>query len=297
MTSMVAHCVQQANATVGEGPLWDPLRQALWWLDIRQNRLLLHRPGRGAGAGQVGQWWLPTQIYSVSLREDDRLLVALETGLHSLDLETGALERLGTLVHGPATTRFNDGKVDLSGRLWIGTVDLDRFTPCGSLFVVEGDGAHRSRLDGVRCSNGLGWTADGRTMFYTDSRALVIWAFDFDPDTASLARQRVHARITDPNASPDGLCVDTDGCVWSALFGGSAIIRFDPDGKEMGRVQVPALRPTSCAFGGEDLRTLFITSESFQLGPAALRDSPLSGGLFAVETGSTGVPVRAFAPA
>ena len=284
---VVARCVQEANATVGEGPLWDGQRQALWWLDIRQNRILLHRPGHG----QVGQWWLPTQVFSVSLTEEGRLLLALETGLHLFDTETGALERLGALVHGPGTTRFNDGKIDPAGRLWIGTVDLDRFTPCGTLYVVEPDGSYQARLGGIRCSNGLGWTADGRTMFYTDSRELVIWAFDFDAGTASLARQRVHARIEDRNASPDGLSVDTNGCVWSALFGGSAVIQFDPAGKEMRRVRVPALRPTSCAFGGEDMRTLFITSESFQLGPATLRGSPLSGGLFAVDTKSRGVPV------
>ena len=162
-------------------------------------------------------------------------------------------------------------KIDPAGRLWIGTVDLTTFRPCGSLYVVELDGIYQTRLSGIRCSNGLGWTADGRTMFYTDSREMLIWAFDFDAETSSLARQRVHARIEDRNASPDGLSVDMDGCVWSALFGGSAVIQFDPAGQEVRRVQVPALRPTSCAFGGEDMRTLFITTESFQLDPAALR--------------------------
>ena len=287
---VTARCIQQANATVGEGPLWDGQRQALWWLDIRQNRILLHRPGHG----QVGQWWLPTQVFSVSLTQDGRLLVALETGLYFFDTGTGALEQLGTLVHGPGTTRFNDGKIDPAGRLWIGTVDLTTFRPCGSLYVVEPNGTYQTRLSGIRCSNGLGWTADGRTMFYTDSRAMLIWAFDFDAETSSLARQRVHARIEDRNASPDGLSVDMDGCVWSALFGGSAVIQFDPAGQEVRRVQVPALRPTSCAFGGEDMRTLFITTESFQLDPAALRGGPLSGGLFAWDSESQGVPVHKF---
>lgn len=288
---LVADCVQAANATVGEGPVWDAERGALWWVDIRQGRILLYDPV----AGQIGQWWMPSQVFSLSLTETGHLLVALETGLFLFQCETGELARLGTLVHGPGTTRFNDGKVDPAGRLWIGTVDLEEFKPTGVLYVVGPDGSFRSRLEGMRCSNGLGWTADGRTMFYTDSRRKVIWSFEFDAATSSLGAQTVFATIEGEGASPDGLAVDTDGCVWSALFGGSAILRFDPDGREMGRVPVPATRPTSCAFGGPDMRTLFVTSESFQLPIGALRIAPNGGGLFAIETRSVGVGVRRFA--
>lgn len=289
--SLVASCVQAANATVGEGPVWDAERGALWWVDIRQGRILLYDPA----VGQVGQWWMPSQVFSISLTDKGQLLVALETGLYFFQCETGELRRLGTLVHGPGTTRFNDGKVDPSGRLWIGTVDLDDFTPNGALYVVEPDGTFQSKLEGMRCSNGLGWTADGRTMFYTDSRRKVIWSFEFDAATSSLGRQKVFATIEDEGASPDGLAVDTDGCVWSALFGGSAILRFDPDGREIDRVRVLATRPTSCAFGGPGMQTLFVTSESFQLPISSLLAAPNAGGLFAIETRSVGVAVRRFA--
>ena len=291
--ALAATCVQAANATVGEGPVWDAERNALWWLDIRQGRILLYDPA----IGQVGQWWMPSQVFSLSLASHGQLLVALETGLYLFRHESGELRRFGDLVHGPETTRFNDGKVDPSGRLWIGTVDLDQFKPTGALYVVEPDGTYQPKLGGIRCSNGLGWTADGRTMFYTDSRRMVIWSFEFDAETASLGARREFATIQDQGASPDGLAVDTDGCVWSALFGGAAILRFDPDGREMDRVPVPATRPTSCAFGGPGRKTLFVTSESFQLPLPSLMAAPNAGGLFKIETESIGVEIRTFAPA
>lgn len=288
--ALVGRCVQAANATVGEGPLWDAERGALWWLDIRQKRVLLFSPEHG----QIGQWWMPSQVFSISLTNKDQLLIALETGLYLFHPGTGALDRLGDLVHGPGTTRFNDGKVDPQGRLWIGTVDLDNFRPCGVLYVVDGRGEHRSMVEGVKCSNGLGWTADGKTMFYTDSRKKVIWSFDYDGESCAISGQRAFATIEDDGASPDGLSVDMDGCVWSALFGGSAIIRFDPSGEEIERVPIAATRPTSCAFGGPDMTTLFVTSESFQLPLSSLLEAPNAGGLFSIETGSVGVPVLRF---
>jgi sugar lactone lactonase YvrE len=184
--------------------------------------------------------------------------------------------------------------VDPFGRLWIGTVDLDHFKPVGSLYLVYGDGRFESKLDGIKCSNGLGWTANGKKMFYTDSRLKLIWSFDFEPENGALSNRKVFTTIEDEGVSPDGLSVDVDGCVWSALFGGSAIIRFDPLGKEIERVRVPATRPTSCAFGGPDRKTLFVTSESFQLPVKALLKAPNGGGLFAVETDSVGVEVNKF---
>lgn len=285
--TLVATCIQAANATVGECPAWDARRRALWWADVRQGRILLHSPGRG----QIGQWWLPSQIFALSPTTRGQLLLALEDGLHFFDPETGALRRHGALVHGPETTRFNDGKADPQGRLWVGTRDLDRSRPTGVLYVVHPDGSFEDKLHGVEGSNGLGWTADGRRMFHTDSPRQLIWSFDFNAGTCGLSGRKVFARIEEDGATPDGLCVDMDGCVWFALFGGGAIVRLDPDGREMERVRVPVSHPTSCAFGGDDLRTLFITSESFRQPVDVLGRSPEAGGLFAVETRSVGVRV------
>lgn len=289
--TLVATCVQSANATVGEIPAWDPRRKALWWGDVRQGRVFLYSPERG----QIGQWWLPSQIFALSLTTRGRLLVALQDGLYFLEPETGEFVRHGLLVHGPDTTRFNDGKVDASGRLWVGTRDLDRAGPTGVLYVVHPDGSFEPKLHGIRGSNGLGWTADGRTMFHTDSTRKVIWSFEFDAETSTIAGQKVFAQVEDEGVVPDGLSVDRDGCVWSVLFGGAAVVRFDPAGREIERVRVPASHPTSCAFGGDDLKTLFITSESFRLPVGTLKSAPDAGGLFAVQTQSVGVAVERFA--
>ena len=270
--------------------MWDGVRGALWWIDIRQNRILLYSEAEG----QIGQWWMPTQIYCLNITDKGRLIVALETGLYIFDPESGALERLGELMFGPETTRFNDGKVDPAGRLWVGTVDLENSTPSGILYVVQADGAYTAKVDGLKCSNGLGWTVDGRRMFYTDSRIKVIWSFDFEAETSTLSNKQVFKVIEEEGVGPDGLSVDVDGCVWTALFGGSAILRLDPVGREIERIPVAAKRPTSCAFGGANLKTLFVTTESFQLPIEDLRDTPHAGGLFAIGTDVAGVPINRF---
>lgn len=283
--TLVAKCVQPANATVGEGPAWDAERQALWWFDIRQKRIFLYSPERG----QIGQWWMPSQVFALSLTTKRQLLVALEDGIYFFEPGTEELRRLGSLVHGQGTSRFNDGKVDPAGRFWVGTRDLERATPTGVLYVVNSDGSYEAKLNGVRGSNGLGWTADGKRMFFTDSPRKVIWCFDFDVETCQLTAQKVFATIEGDGVAPDGLCVDIDGCVWSALFGGGSVIRYDPNGKEIERVQLPVPHPTSCAFGGRERNTLYVTSESYQLPASVLTKAPLAGGLFAVETQSVGV--------
>lgn len=288
--TLVASCIQAANATVGEGPAWDDQRQALWWFDVRQKRILLYSPDRG----QVGQWWLPSQIFALSLTENGDLLVALEDGLYLFRPDTEQLQRLGTLVHGEGATRFNDGKVDPAGRFWVGTRDLERATPTGALYCVRSDGSYETKLTGVKGSNGLGWTADGKRMFFTDSPRKLIWSFEFNVEIGELSSQQVFTTIEGEGITPDGLCIDTEGCVWSAMFGGGAVVRFDPNGSEIERIHIPVLHPTSCAFGGRDMKTLYITSESYQLPARVLTEAPQAGGLFAVETRSVGVEVGRF---
>ena len=288
--ALASTCVQIANATVGEGPLWDEKQQALWWFDVRQKRIFLYSPEYG----QVGQWWLASQIFALSLTDRGELVVALEDGIYVYSPETEALRRLGSLVHGAGATRFNDGKVDPSGRFWVGTRDLERATPTGAFYAVSSDGSYEVKLTGVRGSNGLGWTADGKTMFYTDSSRKIIWSFDFKTDDGSLESRRVFVTIREAGVAPDGLCVDTDGCVWCALFGGGAVVRYDPHGVEMERVKLPVPYPTSCAFGGQSGKTLFVTTESYRLSARILSEYPLSGGLFAVDSQSTGVMIGRF---
>jgi L-arabinonolactonase len=294
MPDVMPTLLHDASATLGEGPVWDGARGVLWWVDIKQRRLHSFRPDPGGLSGTpAGQWSLPGQIGCLGLWGADRLIVALGDGIYGFDPATATLARHGTLAPEAGASRFNDGKVDPSGRFWAGTLDDTTFPATGALYSIEVSGNYQRRLNGIRCSNGIGWAPDGRTMYFTDSMRRMIWAFDFDPETGAMARQRDFAHIPEP-AVPDGLAVDAEGCVWSALWDGSTVARFAPDGRQVASIPMPVPRPTSCAFGGADMRTLFITSASIDLTPAQLDESPASGGLFALRTDAPGVPVAGF---
>jgi sugar lactone lactonase YvrE len=294
MPDPLPHILHDACATLGEGPVWDAARGVLWWVDIKQRNLHSFRPDPGGLSGApAGQWHLPGQVGCLGLWGADRLILALEDGIHGFDPATGTLARHGTLAPEVGATRFNDGKVDPLGRFWVGTLDDTTFPATGALYAITADGGHQHRLGGIRCANGIGWTADGHTMYFTDSMRRVIWAFDFDATTGAITHQRDFALIPPP-AVPDGLAVDVEGCVWSALWDGSAIARFAPDGRQIARIPLPVPRPTSCAFGGTDMQTLFITSATIDLSPEDMAKSPQSGGLFALRTETPGVPVAVF---
>jgi sugar lactone lactonase YvrE len=174
-------CLHTARATLGEGPVWDARRHALWWVDIKER--LLHRfnlAPSGLGGQAAGPWPLPGQVGCLGLWGDTALILALETGIHAFDPSTATLRRLGTLAPEPGATRFNDGKVDPAGRFWVGTLDDTTFPASGALYSIKADGQHHRHLDDICCANGIGWTADGTTMFFTDSVRRVIWRFAFD---------------------------------------------------------------------------------------------------------------------
>jgi sugar lactone lactonase YvrE len=280
--------VHEGGAILGEGPVYDPSLDALWWVDIKARRL--HRTGLADGAR--ADWLLPSQPGCLALEPArGAVILAMEDGIFRFDPATEALARISPLAPGPGTLRFNDGKTDPQGRLWVGDLDDREFPPTGTLYMVHPDGRFEPRVDGLRCTNGIGWTADGRRMFHTDSMARTIWSFDFEMATGRLSNRTVFARI-DPPAVPDGLAVDVDGCVWSAQWDGRAIVRYAPDGSVLLRVPLPITRPTSCAFGGPGLGTLYVTSAS--IGLSDNERSAQDGALFALQGVAVGVPVAGF---
>lgn len=294
MPNYTITCLQAANATLGEGPVWDARRNALWWVDIKQQKLHCFQSNNNGDSGQqIGQWQLPKQIGCFGLWAEDELIVALENGIFRFNTVTCSLSRHGSLAPEAGSVRFNDGKVDPAGRFWVGSLDDTDFPASGALYSMTPDGKAHRRLNDIRCANGIGWTADGTKMYFTDSLRRVIWQYDFDRATGEIANQRDFAHINGP-AVPDGLAVDEDGCVWSALWDGGAIARFDPEGREIERIPLPVPRPTSCAFGGQDLRTLYVTSASIGLSAQELIAAPLAGGLFAIKTNSRGVEISRF---
>lgn len=280
-------CIQSANAILGEGPSWDAAEGVLYWVDIKRPAVFRVDPA----LGQTGHWPMPRPVGCVApTYSAQRVVFADADGFGFLDLATGQITRIADPERDLPGNRFNDGKVDRRGRFWAGTIDDECVKPTGSLYRLDPDGSVHRMASGFICSNGIGWSPDERTMYFTDSMVRKIWAYEFDPNTGELGDRRVFASFADHDGVPDGLTVDAEGCVWSAIWDGWRIVRFAPDGTVDREVRVPVQRPTSCMFGGSDLRTLYITSAAVELGWKALKHGPLAGALFALECEVPGLP-------
>ncbi|GAB4438236.1 MAG: CBU_1789 family Dot/Icm type IV secretion system effector [Anaerolineae bacterium] len=287
---MKVEVARQGIDILGEGPVWAAEEQALYWIDIWWPALQRWQ----TDSDEFTQWAMPAPIGSFALRRDGGALVALKTGLHRFDFETAQLALLANPEADRPDTRFNDGKCDRQGRFWVGSMDDDgESRPVGTLYRLDaGDSLHAVRGQ-VTVSNGLGWSPDNRTMYYTDSPTRTIVAYDFDPASGGISNERVFARSE--NGFPDGLTVDAEGYVWSARWDGWQVVRHAPDGSVERVVQMPVARPTSCTFGGPELRHLYVTSAGYGLSAADRAAQPLAGSLFVIETDVAGLPEPRFA--
>lgn len=192
---------------------------------------------------------------------------------------------------------LNDGRCDRAGRFWFGSKARDWVKPIGALFRFDPDGSLHKLDEGIQLANGIGWSPDNRTMYFIDSQPRVIYAYDFDPAAGTVRNRRVLVRIAEEHGLPDGMTVDAEGFLWVAQWSGGRVVRYDPDGKIERVIPMPVQRPTSVAFGGRDLTTLFITSGTMRMSEAELAAEPLAGNLFALETDVQGLPEPRFAGA
>jgi sugar lactone lactonase YvrE len=243
--------VVRANAKLAEGPRWDAPRRRLLWVDIEGCRLHIFESGEDRAIG------LETMVGAAAPTSDGAVLVALADRLALVDLADESLQTLVGLPHGP-TVRANDGACDAAGRFWIGTMGLDDTAGAGALYRY--DGGFEPVLDGVTLSNGLGWTRDNTRMYYIDSPSYRVDVFDFDLAAGRVARRRPFVSIDESDGIPDGLTIDDEGGVWVALYGGSCLHRYDEWGRLDAVLDVPAKNVTSCCFGGDDGRSLFVTT-------------------------------------
>ncbi|MGB0386295.1 MAG: SMP-30/gluconolactonase/LRE family protein [Ardenticatenaceae bacterium] len=286
---MNVECAFRTKDILGEGPVWSIEEQALYWVDIERPALQRWNPA----TGEHKVWQMPSQIGSYALREGGEAVVALRTGLAWLDLGSGDVTPIvdpeADMVH----NRFNDGACDRQGRFWAGTMHLTGNDPSGSLYRFDPDGTLTKMRTPVWVSNGLGWSPDNRIMYYADSPTGHIYAYDFDPDTGNISNERIFAHTDD--GYPDGLTVDAEGYVWSAKWDGWRIVRYAPDGSIDREIKMPVQRPTSCMFGGPELRHLFITSATVNLTEEELAPQPLAGSVLVIETDVAGLPEPRFA--
>jgi sugar lactone lactonase YvrE len=271
----------RSDALLGEGPRWDAATGRLLWVDIEGRALHLWDPRTGEDRVVP----LPNRVGAAAPTTDGAVLVALADRLALVDLRDESLCTLAAFPHGEGI-RTNDGTCDSAGRFWIGTMALDFAPGAGALYRYSG-GVLERILDDVTLSNGLGWSPDGRSMYFIDSLTFRIDVFDFDADDGSITGRRPFVAIDPADGTPDGLAVDDEGGVWVALYGGSAVRRYSPEGDLERVLAVPAKNVTACCFGGDGRRSLFITTAA----PA--------GSVFVTDVGVSGPsaqPFRSTAP-
>lgn len=286
-------CLWAAGATLGEGTLWSPSEQALYWVDILGCTLYRYTPASGAQA----QWQFEEEISSLAERRHaPGLTVTLRSGFAHFDPASGALTRLHDPEPDQPGNRFNDGKCDALGRYWAGTMDFGATRPTGALYRFTADGRCDRMDTGYAVSNGPTWSADGRTLFFNDTVHQQVNAFDFDLASGGLSNKRPWLQLAPGDGYPDGMTTDAAGRLWICHWGGACVTCHDPDSAaELARVELPTAHITNVAFGGEDLCTLFITSARYELSAEQLAAQPLAGSLFAVELDSPGTVAHRFA--
>jgi sugar lactone lactonase YvrE len=289
-TSIDLEPVLAIEAELGEGPVWDPRTACLYFVDILRGHVHRFAPATGS----LRTYHVNQSVGAVALAEADDLVLAVSTGFARLNLETGRVRMIAEVEADRSDHRMNDGNCDPAGRFWAGTMALDARPGAGALYRLEPDGRVETILRNVTISNGIDWSADGTRMFFIDSPTQAIDVFDVDPASGAIANRRPFVRIAGELGLPDGLTIDADEHVWVALWGGSAVHRYAPDGSLDGVMRLPASRPTSCAFGGVDLRDLYITTATIELTPSERAAEPRAGALFRCRPGPAGRPARRF---
>ena len=272
-----------AGAILGEGPVWDVRDGRLVWVDIMNSRV--HRTD--PLSGQTESIDTPSHVGAVAPRAAGGFVAALEDGFWVI--ADGAPRRIATVPEAAPGLRFNDGKCDPAGRFWAGTMAYDEGEGKGALYRLDGPGRAEQVIHGVTISNGLGWSADQRTMYYIDTPRGTIDAFDFEVASGAIANRRTHVRLEAGVGGPDGMTIDVEGGIWVSLWGGAAIHRYLA-GRLDRVVRLPVLKPTSCAFGGKDFDELFVTSAVKDHTADMRRADPLAGALLRLRPGIQGLP-------
>jgi len=281
-------CVLRVQNQLGESPLWHPQEGALYWIDFSDTpRLYRWQPE----SRQAQVFLLPVAVSAVAWRQAGGLVAATLNGVALWRQESG-LSLLADPEAGDRTVRLNDAAVDRQGRFWVGSMKVN--AAISSLFRYDPNGTLQRMDNGFTLSNGIGWSPDGLTMYFTDSQQHVIYAYDFDPQSGEISNRRVLVTTSNEPGVPDGLGVDSQGGLWSVFCRGWKVVRYTPEGRKEMEIRLPVECPTSCAFGGPDMATLYVTSSWGLIRESERRAQPLAGDLFSIQTGYQGNPEPAF---
>ena len=288
---MIPELVLNAQAQLGEGPLWDDRRQRLLFVDIMRGHV--HEFDPATESDRIHMIGQPVGAVALTTRGD--WVLATKSGFSRLDPERGDVSPVATVEADQPKNRMNDGNVDSRGRFWAGTMGMGGLRDRGALYRLDPDGSVTRILTGVSTSNGIDWSPDDRLMYYVDTPTGRVDCFDFDVEAGTVRNRRPFVTIPPDQGAPDGLVVDADGHVWVALWKGGAVHRYAPDGRLDQVVRFPVTLTTKPAFGGSDLGDLFVTSAWIELKDDARARQPMAGGVFRLRPGAKGQRPRRFA--
>ena len=283
---------------LGESPFWHPAEQQLYWVDIAGQQI--HRCN--VFMGSVESWAMPSEPGCIAPAASGGLVIALRDGIYSAHQWGGALQLLAAAQHDTTTTRFNDGKADPSGRFWAGTMFEPRTAASAQLFSLDG-GALQVKASNATIANGLAWSPNAKTVYWADTPTHTVRAWDWNQHTNAMSGERVFKQWPGKPAGwqfgmagyggrPDGAAVDVEGNYYVAMFEGARICKLSPSGQELASIDLPALCPTMPCFGGDDLKTLYVTTARTHRSAAELQAFPQSGCVFSTRVDVPGLPVN-----
>lgn len=306
---MTWQAISPETFELGESPFWHPLEQTLYWVDIPGKKILR----ANVYMGSVQSWDMPSEPGCIAPAQSGGLVIALRHGVFRAHEWGGALEPIVTLPYDTATVRANDGKCDALGRFWVGTIDEPKANRAGTLYSIDcrkGAPLVERKAGDVLTANGLAWSPDNRTLYWADTPNHIVHAWDYDMQANTLVAHRTHLQFspkpagwsfTQPNAAQggyggrsDGAAVDVLGNYYAAMFEGAQVCKFAPNGTLLQAWATPAQCPTMPCFGGEDLRTLYLTTARHGRNAAELRAMPNSGCVFSMRVDTPGLPVNFF---
>ncbi len=287
---MEIEVVLEAGATIGESPTWASAEKALYWIDVKKPALYRYDPATG---GQRS-WPMPSDIGAFALVSDPPgAVAALRQGIFRLDFPSGSLTQLAPPPFDPALFRFNEGACDSAGRFWVGVM----FDPLEDAAPPQKSALHsftmaqglRQEPDAAELHNGMAWSPDGRLFYLSHSRRREVFAYAFDPAGGRLGARDLFAQIPAALGLPDGAAVDSQGGYWCALHGGGRLRRYTARGTVDRDIALPVSQPTMCAFAGEELDLLYVTTAADKLSPEQRRREPLAGALLRLRPGERGI--------
>jgi sugar lactone lactonase YvrE len=282
-------CVADVRAVHGEGPVWVDREAALYWVNITGRKIY-----RLSESGELTEWDTPMRVGAIAPRASGGFIAATDRGFTHIDFDANRFDVIAHPEEDLPGNRFNDGKVDRVGRFWAGTMDDKEREATGSLYRLDPDGRWAKLDEGYQVTNGPAFSPDGRRMYHNDSARQLTYVFDLD-DEGNPSNRQVLIRFAGSEGYPDGMTVDSEGCLWIAFWDGWCLRRFTADGRHLADFPLSVQRPTSCAFGGPGLDRLYVTSATVGIDEQALEMQPCAGGLLMLDTGARGMEQAPFA--